>query len=1189
MKIYKLILSFTLAAIYTCTLSSFAFAAWTPDAPTKLGTNLSGIAMDATDGLVAVGDDGKAYHMTKAKMESTTAADVDWAPVYPPASTNFVGVAHDGAAFWAATSNGTIVTSANGITWTVSPLSAAARAAITGKTVVGIACPEDGGAPGDVVVVTNDGGVAYYDSSDIAWTSAGANLAGETIATSSSIKGVRALTGTNDAFVVFGGGGGANLYNVASGGVLTATLTVTNCPIINDISVQSAALWYAVGDSAKVVRGTTGLGGSGTEGSAALTISGTGTVPNLLSVKYDNSNTFGYTVGADGSVFRISGTVVTFKTQAVSSANLNGVELVQAGALRRAFAIGNDGASLYGGETFWAAVLTGTTQDATDAPLDPQSILALSSTYYIPNGVDKKLYYSTAPTTSWTGLATASTPTVAEGAIIGATVTAVDYVATKVTPGAALAQVTVFKSSDGSAALITAAVGVNSPATADYLATLVNGGTTNLYFAGAAATKDVQFIDITSVTASSVQAAANVVGAVTGLAGTTNGLYIIDATVVKAMAAGGGTLVTLPNAANDWVTASQIETAVATAQKLFQTSDGNLIVIDGAPGVFLVEDSSNAAIATALTVTNLNYPVGAGAPTSVSGSSTDLVVSTATDVWRYTSTGWEKYDNLSVTLPKLNNVDGVASSGANVVAMNQDGTATNRGIGYSTGSTFTPAAPDTQPDVGSTINTIYNATSTDIYVGGDNGLLYKGVYSSSTTSFTWTRVTEGILGAKAVNKITGFGTTVFALINGGTEMVMFDGSTWSAVTNNPPVTYTNLKAASATTLYATAANGVNSVYKITMVGSTATHTPQGQTSGTITDLTAIDVSADGQTLYAVGSSNNAYKLTLPATNNWTVTKITMPGVAPASMYDVTIQDATKIYMVGASGYAVSYDGTTASLLTAPAATILNSVWSYETDVFAADSNGQVHQYSTTSSSWTSGTASTGKNIKAVTGSVSSGFLVAGGQDGVLSRTTISSSGGGEDSSEAQPGVGEDADLITTASATTPTSTTLTTTYNTPSMTVLGKQQSFTTKAITAASTHNFLYTFTPATNMAVNDLKLYKLLSATSSNILFSRMNSAPASATDGVYWITNAASTVIVSGETLTAGTVYTVNFGIKDNGSYDTSATAGVIQDPVVLGSSSSGSSGCIFNPAQGISIEWLLMFLVPFVAIIRTRFKR
>jgi len=79
-------------------------------------------------------------------------------------------------------------------------------------------------------------------------------------------------------------------------------------------------------------------------------------------------------------------------------------------------------------------------------------------------------------------------------------------------------------------------------------------------------------------------------------------------------------------------------------------------------------------------------------------------------------------------------------------------------------------------------------------------------------------------------------------------------------------------------------------------------------------------------------------------------------------------------------------------------------------------------------------------------------------------------------------------------------------------------------------------------------------------------------------------------SGETLAANTVYSVNLGIKDGGEYDIDTADGVIEDPTVLGAtSSSSSSGCVFNPVQSFGLEWLMLMAAPFLAVIRNRFKK
>jgi hypothetical protein len=75
-----------------------------------------------------------------------------------------------------------------------------------------------------------------------------------------------------------------------------------------------------------------------------------------------------------------------------------------------------------------------------------------------------------------------------------------------------------------------------------------------------------------------------------------------------------------------------------------------------------------------------------------------------------------------------------------------------------------------------------------------------------------------------------------------------------------------------------------------------------------------------------------------------------------------------------------------------------------------------------------------------------------------------------------------------------------------------------------------------------------------------------------------------------------YTLAMYILDNSDFDEDAIYGQVTDPSTLvagssatSSSSSSSSGCVFNPAAGFGLEWLLLLLAPAVAIIRSRFRK
>ncbi|SDK52354.1 hypothetical protein SAMN05660337_0717 [Maridesulfovibrio ferrireducens] len=128
----------------------------------------------------------------------------------------------------------------------------------------------------------------------------------------------------------------------------------------------------------------------------------------------------------------------------------------------------------------------------------------------------------------------------------------------------------------------------------------------------------------------------------------------------------------------------------------------------------------------------------------------------------------------------------------------------------------------------------------------------------------------------------------------------------------------------------------------------------------------------------------------------------------------------------------------------------------------------------------------------------------------------------------------------------------------------------------------------------INNLKLYKLFPTAAATVRgFSYANSATPSV-DGAWWISNAVADGYLNKESVLAPNVeYYLNYVVKDNGSFDANGTAYGINDPIVLGSvptsSSSSSSGCVFNPAAGFGLEWLLLMLAPMVAIVRSRFKK
>ena len=125
----------------------------------------------------------------------------------------------------------------------------------------------------------------------------------------------------------------------------------------------------------------------------------------------------------------------------------------------------------------------------------------------------------------------------------------------------------------------------------------------------------------------------------------------------------------------------------------------------------------------------------------------------------------------------------------------------------------------------------------------------------------------------------------------------------------------------------------------------------------------------------------------------------------------------------------------------------------------------------------------------------------------------------------------------------------------------------------------------------INKLHLYKVMPTSSASVNEFVYASEATPAVDGAWWISQSTADGYLNSDSVLDPTLeYFVSWVVKDNGNYDANSTALGIIDPVVLGSipSSSSSSGCVFNPAAGFGLEWLLLMLAPMVAIVRSRFK-
>ncbi|HAS88440.1 MAG TPA: hypothetical protein DCS48_03935 [Desulfovibrio sp.] len=1202
----------TVAAIAgTCALSSPSFAAWESDAPTKLGTDIVASAADNTDGIVVVGDDGKAYHMTAAKMLNANTSEIDWTQVYPPASGDFVGVVHVDDMFLAVTSDGTIVVSDNGEKgrWQKHPLSTVLKGLLGDKKLVGLASDLISKA----VVITADGSAFYYDHSFpepartiIPIKKSGEEtgvLAGEAIATNSNVRGIEFLTGQTNTFMVYGAGGGNgnanNLYKITTAGAVEG-FNLYNCPAINDFAFPTSGIWYAAGDGGAIVRSDDNLSGAGKNiDDNKLDIPGNFS-SNLFSIEYNSDKKLGYASGKSGSLLEISGRDVTVVNQTESQQDLNAVSLAMDGNLKRAFVSGNDGASLYGSQTYWQAALGGMINVC---PLFPKTILSLGSKFYSIDGTDNKLYSSTDPATTWKDLSAVYSRAVSPGVSAAASVGGADYVAfgIKAFPDGQYAQGVIFKVKEGEE---TKATVFRSSSfhnkRIEFMTVLNDGDRKYLCVVHDVFGEGVKYIDIATTVNNSYAAQAAGLFArevdITGLAASARALYVAEGGKLYVMTTGTGEnikITTVPSAENIWTEIAASKFDDKQVDKLYSATDGTVLFTTTDNKIYIINDDIGGDDNKAIFISPQNWGYNGAKPVSLSGSSNDLVVATVDDVWRSKDRQWEKYGELDDEVTSMAAVDGVASIDEKVLAIDT----TNNALAYSVGGVFKVARPDMGPAVGANIGNVYNATKSVVYVAGDQGLLYKGTKGEGATSFTWTDENADVFGAKKIYAVTGIGEHLFVAYKDGAENSYsfatkeLGADNWTLLTGKTSGSVSDVKALSDRDLVVIDGGALKHA---SISGSNVSSFEMSERPGTdafgSASFAALDI-VDAEHLYGV-AGKDFYKLTEPTGDVWVSEKIALPEAQ--NLKDIVVLAADKIYMVGEHGYVVVYDGTSAKKIAAPADVTLSSCWAYEKMLYACDWSGKVHQYNFETEEWSSGIAQNGAELTDITGSSMGGYLFAAGGDNTLVRTGISSSGGGETNTTVHPGHGEEADLVLRTVEEDRTPEELTSTNKTPAMEVVGHVETFTTKpGLVVGSVHNFNFSVTPATDTPVADLHLFKLLAANGgSNIEYERQDSIPAAATNGVFWVTDGGGNVMSTSDTLLANTVYTVNFGVKDGGEYDSDGAAdGVIIDPVVLGNtgSSSGGSGCVFNPAQTFGLEWLMLAFAPLAAFFRSRFKK
>ncbi|HAS90433.1 MAG TPA: hypothetical protein DCS48_14220, partial [Desulfovibrio sp.] len=1201
----------------TCALSSPSFAAWTSDAPSKLAANITAgvVGESNNEGMVIVGSEGKIYYMDDSTMKGN---DPQWSKRTTSVSGDFADVVYettDLGIYWAITTAGELVYSQDGSTWSVLPIRDPAKTALSGKTVVGLAACGTGSPGGsDTVIVTQDGVVVYYDASNSEWKVTATILASGSIARA-GVTGVKDLPGEFGKVVVFGKGGGSgnanNMYRVTLGEDNVVGFNVENCPDINDVVINSKNDWYAVGDAAAVVKGTRDLSGvAGNIKTAKLELKqGDGSTAytdptNLLSIEYDNTKKVGYISGADGKLFSLSDEKIVEKSSGVSQA-LNDVNLIINGSTNRVFVSGDDGVSIYGSDSAWSGI--GNTAGLPSSSINGK-VVSHGSTFYFASKEDNKLYSSTSPNSAWTeaSLAPANNAAPYDGfnyikPAVGTTSGGETYIAMWSKAGSSYFT-TIYKAGEATNAPITVPTANSEPAYAvanfnDELALFLIGN------------NELLARDMTD-TSAGFTSAGTLASGVYALASSGNGLYAVDRNsnfTVKARVTDSVSdkhlNIDRSNTSAEWESVKavyeELQRISETASTLYPVS-GGVVLVTNKGKLLLITDQADADVSSnEVQAINLNLSVSgvnrAYHIKGISGSKDDLTVVVADtggpdapEVWRYSGGSWEQYKNFK-TESLIRDPKAIATVGAKSVVFGTTG-ASDPDLAYSAGNTFNVATPSGALPVGTKINSVFNATKCEIYVAGQDGLLYNGTLKEGASSIVWKekRYKDSFFGSKDIFRVTGAGDKVFAIYDDANDRIAMKDLTateWTEVIRNSNSVNTlyDVQALDESTLFFLSSS--LGLTKGTISGGKISYTQQ-ENSGPVpvpTSLIALSI-VDAETIYAV-SPDNLYKYDSPLGDSWTIENISLTDKQP--LEDVFALTADKVYAVGSSGYAVKYDGSTATNLpTITGNPNLTSCWASEDFLYATDDAGKVHTYNVETNSWTVETLKDGTALADISGSVGGKYILAVGADTTSYLNRLSTDGGATDSSVSPES--NDTAVVAAEPPVKRTPEVLAETYGTPpEMAVVSEVQKFTTTGgVTSGSTHTFNFTFTPTEDYAFNDVILYKL-KADGSNLTYNRLGAAPATPTSGDFWITTAGGGSVAPGDTLTTGTPYSVHFALADGSQYDDDSVDGKITDPTVLGTSSgSGSSGCVFNPAQTFGMEWLMLAFAPVAAFFRSR---
>ena len=1212
----KMMRALTVAAIAgTCALSTPALANFQAANPENTSANLKTVTVtSATDAnLVTAGQSGMVYY------GKTTAESVELKKISEEVGEDIVDSIAINDNFVGITASGKFIYSLKGVYHTFD----GPAEALSGK-IVGIASvytrPDD-----YMYAVTDKGELLQIDTVNEEWSVLDNNLSETAMAQADDVKGIF-TDGTN--FYAYGHVTGTEAANIFKLNVIkvpaektenveisenagpdktVVAFNLSSCPNINDMKANSATEWVAVGS--KIISGTSDLS-TATAGDISGTVIAADVSDPLISVDYDFTTKHGFAASKHKVLEFDSAKVVN--TQETQLTNINDV----------AMTVGASSPTVYksylacdGGKFLTSSDSSSYWTDFTNEDLTaPSAILSDGQSYYavqpVADPASVKVLKFDNSVTAKTFTVNDSSTAIVNNRLLDNSANIYFATATNVYKAA---------KNDSANSDIAGA----DPAIADAKDIAVMGEDIFVLSSG----NKITYLDSnlsSPVTRTLPTDSPTMTSIAASTAASTYGLYGIDSSGVLNVLTKEGNVVNSSNQMTEdsgFTACTDSEDHSITfgnSAKLYHLHDGSFAVADGTKiyKVYYHEfNSQDHYTKTELTGWGELAP---GNITYITGDENGISAIDASGsvfVYDILTNKWQKYEGFTA--------DEIASSGKTVLAIENGSSASAR---ISSGSTYSPTDLTESGLPARAVQAVYAATTTTVYAGGAEGLMSVGTVNSADKTIAW-KASTGIDAHADIKGITGVGETAFAWAQDYTstentvKLLIYttkDGKTFTPATvaglnpvettqNNVTTSTTRIDrmiASSETEAYAIRGN---TLYKVVIKGGEATFTVQKIGEAAIDTINHIAVSSDGKTIYGIKTdTDQGETLTLTSGNTWTseltTEKVTgKNGVSLAGNIHI-INDVP--YMVTTNGI-YSFSGKTLTKVYDgfDFGEWVEDSWCDANTIFIVDNENSADKSSTVFSynvdTKETSTEVVGSNLDKIVGSTKGKYLiVSGGKN--LQIDTLATGGSGTKETPVEPSSYNSDVVVTAENPVSMDANSLHKKYATSeTMKVVTPVEEFEATipdaSYKASSAYVFDFHFTPAADVAVNNLSLVKLYD-NKANENYTFRNSVPSkdAVSDGDYWITEFGTgntKALVNGDVLKAGTTYQVNFAIQDNQKFDSNSDSKKIHDPVALvsASSDSSSSGCVFNPSQGFGLEWLLLMFAPLVATFRNRFKK